>query len=108
MKPKEFTKEYQCEHCKGIFQEGWTEEQAQAEYEQLLDKYPIPPGEPDDTVRLCDPCYKELLPLIEQQKSGYYTGTSTLTISTAQSLSDTDEEALRREGFEWKKVKIQY
>ncbi len=50
------TKSYQCENCKGVFEEAWTEEESRAEFDQNFRGY-----DPSDVAKLCDDCYQEFM-----------------------------------------------
>lgn len=50
--------EYQCEICLGVFVKGWSDEEAQAEYEQLFPKHVAAKA---DKGVVCDDCYKKLV-----------------------------------------------
>lgn len=47
---------YRCWKCKGVFDKGWTDEQAKAEALQLWGVYYTPRSE--DLV--CDPCFRKM------------------------------------------------
>jgi hypothetical protein len=49
--------EYQCEQCDGIFEKGWTDEEAKTE--QVNNGW----GDIDnsETALICDDCYKSLM-----------------------------------------------
>ncbi len=46
---------YRCALCKGVFEKGWSDEEAKAEYGQV---FPGKPLEEADVV--CDDCYKRI------------------------------------------------
>jgi hypothetical protein len=48
--------EYQCAECGGVFERGWTEEQARAE--QAANGFADLP--PEDTACVCEDCYQEI------------------------------------------------
>jgi rubredoxin len=50
------TKTYTCEQCGGVFDAGWTEEEARAEQRQNF-------GDMPDGVmaQVCDDCYKQIM-----------------------------------------------
>ena len=52
--------QYQCAQCGGIFEKGWTDEEAKSEAEQKF-----PSIKPDEMEMVCDPCYKELIQVNE-------------------------------------------
>lgn len=47
------TTTYQCARCGGKFENAWTDEEAEAEYEQLFGQ----PLDKNRAVVLCDDCY---------------------------------------------------
>ena len=47
--------EYQCDNCMGVFEKGWSDEEAQTEYETVFT------GSTDETAIVCDDCYKEMV-----------------------------------------------
>ena len=47
---------YTCEACKETFEKGWTDEEAQAEAEELWSKEAL-----KDKAIICDDCYNEFL-----------------------------------------------
>ncbi len=48
---------YQCENCKGVFEEAWTEEEARDEL-----KINFPHNTQDkDLARVCDDCYHKMM-----------------------------------------------
>lgn len=51
--------QYQCAMCKGVFDKGWSDEEANQE---LIDNFgkDIAENEPLDIV--CDPCYQKIKP----------------------------------------------
>ena len=53
--------EYQCDGCKGIFEFGWSMEEAEAE----LKKNFGPNARKEDMAILCDGCYNKIMPTIQ-------------------------------------------
>ncbi len=53
--------EYQCAICKGIFECGWTDEEAKAEADK---NFGAERNHENDMV-ICDDCFKELMPTIQ-------------------------------------------
>ena len=52
--------EYQCAMCKGIFEKGWSNEEAKAEAREFFGK---PPKEWNDTpLVICDDCFQKVHP----------------------------------------------
>jgi DNA-directed RNA polymerase subunit RPC12/RpoP len=52
--------EYQCAQCKGIFEYGWSDEEA---IKEATDTFGKPPAEwKDNAAIVCDDCYQEMLP----------------------------------------------
>ena len=51
MKPNE----YRCAACKGVFEKGWSEDEAVAELGQAF-----PDFEPGECEVVCDDCYKAM------------------------------------------------
>lgn len=64
MKIKLKDNEYQCAKCKGIFEKGWSDEEAIKEAEE---KFPIESGfeAAHEMDIVCDDCYKELIAINE-------------------------------------------
>jgi hypothetical protein len=58
--------EYQCDMCKGIFDKGWSDEEAKEEH---FGRHPDVPLE--ETGMVCDPCYKILLKDIAEKPWKY-------------------------------------
>ncbi len=54
--------EYQCQMCKGIFEFGWTQEEAEEEAKKAFGDNVL------DTKcgLVCDDCYKQIMPTIQQ------------------------------------------
>lgn len=50
LKPEEF----QCSICGGVFEKGWTEEEARAEEKELFG------GNRADSAIVCDDCFKQM------------------------------------------------
>lgn len=67
MKRKKLKKnEYQCAMCKGIFDKGWSDEEAK---EEFYERHPTIPIEETDLV--CDPCYLKITKDIEEHPEKY-------------------------------------
>lgn len=48
--------QFTCAACHGTFQNGWTDEERNAERDELF------PGlQPEDTISVCDDCFKVLV-----------------------------------------------
>lgn len=47
--------EYRCGACDGVFEYGWTEEEAKEEAKQWGDL------KPEDMAVVCDDCYKKMM-----------------------------------------------
>lgn len=47
--------QYRCAMCDGVFERGWSEEEALAELGDNFSGF-----EPDDCGIVCDPCYKKM------------------------------------------------
>ena len=52
--------EYRCEHCKNVFEKGWSDAEALAEAEENFGK-PVVEWN-DDAVVICDDCYQKMNP----------------------------------------------
>lgn len=52
--------EYQCEWCKGIFEKGWTDEEAEKEAKTIFGKNPNEWR--DKSVLICDDCFTQMYP----------------------------------------------
>lgn len=50
------TDTYTCERCKGVFEKGWTDEEAAAEAQQLFGDL-----SEDDKAVLCEDCFQALM-----------------------------------------------
>jgi len=48
--------EYICDYCKGVFEFGWSEEEAEEELKKNFGDI-----QKDECVLVCDDCYKELM-----------------------------------------------
>ena len=46
---------YKCAACGGVFEKGWTDEEAQEEYEKMFGG-----NAPECKATVCDDCYKEM------------------------------------------------
>ena len=55
--------EYQCDHCKGVFVKGWSDEEAEKESEQWGDEL-----EKQGRAIICDDCYKDFMNWAEDKK----------------------------------------
>lgn len=51
MKPNE----YRCAVCKGVFEKGWSEEEAQSELGEVFPEFTT-----DECDLVCDDCYKKM------------------------------------------------
>jgi DNA-directed RNA polymerase subunit RPC12/RpoP len=58
-KKKKNTEKYTCAACGGIFEKGWSDEEALKEYEETSFKTKPPVGVHTDLV--CDVCYEKLM-----------------------------------------------
>lgn len=47
--------QYRCARCDGVFEKGWTDEEASAELGELF-----PGSMPSDCDQVCDGCFKEM------------------------------------------------
>jgi hypothetical protein len=52
------TNQYQCAMCKGVFDEGWSDEEAMAETHQLFGKS----FTPEECDVICDDCFNKIHP----------------------------------------------
>lgn len=50
--------EYQCSVCKGIFEKGWTDEEAKSEYSE---NFPKSEEAGDEMDVVCDDCYNRMI-----------------------------------------------
>lgn len=58
-------KEYTCEDCGGTFDEGWSDEEANAE---ALENFGVTNASKDTSMaRICDDCYKAMKPWLKDQ-----------------------------------------
>lgn len=62
------TKEYRCQHCEGVFEETWTDEEADAEALKLWGVSNA--SSRDDMVRICDECHKRFMEWLNKRVSG--------------------------------------
>ena len=46
---------YRCEACQGIFEKGWTDEEAEDEYSEVFGAAPT-----GDEALVCDECYNAM------------------------------------------------
>jgi rubredoxin len=52
---------FQCHHCKNVYENEWTDEEAKAEATEIFGK---PPDEwNDEKVVVCDTCFQEMNPM---------------------------------------------
>jgi hypothetical protein len=49
--------QFTCANCGGVFNKGWSDSKAVAEYRANMPE--VPPDEPTDLV--CDPCYERIM-----------------------------------------------
>lgn len=47
--------EYKCCVCEGVFEKGWTDEEAKKEKDELFGDVPL-----EDCCLVCDDCYKNM------------------------------------------------
>lgn len=52
--------EYQCAYCKGVFEKGWSDEDALAEAAEVFEK-PVSEWN-DEPAVICDDCYNRMHP----------------------------------------------
>ena len=52
--------EYKCGHCCGIFEKGWSDEEAKAEATEIFGKNPDEWR--DEQVVICDGCFQKVNP----------------------------------------------
>jgi len=50
------TRTYQCESCKGTFEESWSDQEARQEFDQKFSGC-----DPADVVKVCDDCYQRFM-----------------------------------------------
>ena len=48
--------EYQCEHCGGVFEKGWSDEECREESETLWTKKDL-----EHSALICDDCFNDML-----------------------------------------------
>ena len=58
--PKLKKNEYQCENCLNIYEYGWSDDEAQAEYEQ---NFPLSAKYGAEPAIVCDDCYYKMVPI---------------------------------------------
>jgi hypothetical protein len=58
---KKKPKKFKCQACKGIFEEGWTEEEALEEWNRDFPNVPF-----DESAVICDDCYKLMTKYFEE------------------------------------------
>jgi DNA-directed RNA polymerase subunit RPC12/RpoP len=58
---KFFSRYYRCAHCGGIFEKGWTDEEAMAEQKEDLPGVPL-----SECELVCDDCYKQFYEEIQK------------------------------------------
>ena len=56
MEPREFT----CAMCGGTFEQGWTDEEAEAEYTSAFTE--LSKEQKEDRAEVCDDCYSAFVP----------------------------------------------
>ena len=56
--------EYQCDMCKGIFEKGWSDEEAKQEAEEIFGKNPNEWN--DEQKVVCDDCFNKINPTAEE------------------------------------------
>ena len=49
------TDKYQCAECDGVFDKGWSDEEAAAERDEVF-----PDLEPEDSAVVCEDCYRKM------------------------------------------------
>ena len=59
--------EYECAACHGIFEKGWSDEEAAEEFHDYFPDLPID----DETALICDPCYEAMLEDMRQKPEKY-------------------------------------
>jgi len=64
--------EYKCGHCGGVFEQGWTDEEAKKEATDIFGKNPDDWN--DGAVIVCDDCFQKMNPanypdLVEKAKT---------------------------------------
>lgn len=55
--------EYQCDNCKGVFEKGWSDEEADAE--AIANGFG--PLDEDDNVLICDECFNKFKPWAQNE-----------------------------------------
>jgi len=55
--------EFRCYGCKGVFEKGWSDTEAMAEFNAA--EYPMQPNE--ELIELCDDCHKHFLALMRNE-----------------------------------------
>jgi hypothetical protein len=67
MKKRKIKKnEYQCEICKGIFEKGWSDEEAKAEFYENNPTIPI-----EESGLICEPCFQLIMKDIAEHPEKY-------------------------------------
>lgn len=51
-------KTYTCDACRGVFDQGWTDEEAETEFAAIFGR-----EKTDDDAEICDDCYKQIMGL---------------------------------------------
>lgn len=49
---------FTCDHCRGVYTRGWSDEEARAEYEATM---PEAVKRGDEEATVCDDCYQAIL-----------------------------------------------
>lgn len=49
--------EYQCAHCYGVYEKIWSDEEANAEKDELFGDVPL-----SECAVICDDCFKRMVP----------------------------------------------
>ena len=57
--------EFQCANCKGVFEKGWSDEEAYAETESNFG-IPVTEDNKSGLAVICDDCYKEFMGWYEE------------------------------------------
>lgn len=59
--------QYTCAECRGVFIEGWTDEEAQAE---CVKNFGVR-GDAQIMAKVCDDCYKKIMAVIRRAANGF-------------------------------------
>lgn len=62
--PKLKKNEYQCEMCRNVYKYGWSDKEAQAEYER---NFPVASLYDQNPAVVCDDCYYKIVPIDVEQ-----------------------------------------